>query len=161
MKLSMRKTFKALTAIVLFVAGSAYAASFGGPGGKWPASWPEELEPFREDAWTWEHGLVGQTSYDIPFGSREEFEAVWPHILKLKSEGTPLTLLNEEHYLGRAGEMPVGVIIFPPLKGHSEGEQSKTRIYLKVDGHIIDMNRIPLPANTPIVDKRFTETQTR
>ena len=44
-----------LTAIVFCMLGSAYAESIGGPGGSWPKSWPEELEPLRKKAWTWEH----------------------------------------------------------------------------------------------------------
>jgi hypothetical protein len=30
-------------------------------------------------------------------------------------------------------------------------------IELVVDGDIVDLNRIPLPADTPIIDKRFME----
>ena len=33
-------------------------------------------------------------------------------------------------------------------------------IELIVDGKIVDLNRIPLPADTPIIDKRFIEEQT-
>lgn len=136
---------------------SADAASFGGPGGKWPKNWPKALEPLRKTAWTWEHGLVGQISYDIPFASREEFESAWPHIVKLKSKGAPLTLINTQHYHGKAGDVPASVVIFPPLKGSKTGPLSTTRIYLKVDGKIVDLNVIPLPADTPIIDKRFSK----
>jgi len=34
--------------------------------------------------------------------------------------------------------------------------RARLEIQLIVDGHIIDLNRIPLPADTPIIDKRFT-----
>jgi hypothetical protein len=30
-----------------------------------------------------------------------------------------------------------------------------TYIELIVDGHVVDLNRIPLPADTPIIDRRF------
>jgi len=32
-----------------------------------------------------------------------------------------------------------------------------TFIELVVDGDIVDINRIPLPADTPIIDKRFED----
>ena len=32
-----------------------------------------------------------------------------------------------------------------------------TDIELVVDGEIVDLNRIRLPADTPIIDKRFTD----
>ena len=32
-----------------------------------------------------------------------------------------------------------------------------TYIELVVDGEIVDLNRIPLPADTPIIDERFTD----
>jgi hypothetical protein len=32
-----------------------------------------------------------------------------------------------------------------------------TFIELVVDGEIVDLNRIPLPADTPIIDERFEE----
>ena len=34
-----------------------------------------------------------------------------------------------------------------------------TFIELVVDEEIVDLNRIPLPADTPIVDERFTQGQ--
>jgi hypothetical protein len=32
-------------------------------------------------------------------------------------------------------------------------------IELVVDGKVVDLNRIPLPADTPIIDMRFTDSQ--
>jgi hypothetical protein len=34
-----------------------------------------------------------------------------------------------------------------------------TYIELAVDGNIVDLNRIPLPPDTPIIDERFKEGQ--
>jgi hypothetical protein len=34
-------------------------------------------------------------------------------------------------------------------------EQTETYLDLIVDGKVVDLNRIPLPADTPIIDKRF------
>jgi hypothetical protein len=35
--------------------------------------------------------------------------------------------------------------------------RARVDIVLIVDGKIVDLNRIPLPADTPIIDKRFKE----
>src|SRR5882672_5398984 len=88
----MKRITVIVAAIVLCTAGSVYAISFGGPGGKWPKTWPKELEPLRKEAWTWEHGFGGM-SYDIPFATKEEFEAAWPHILTLKTKDARIYLL--------------------------------------------------------------------
>ena len=77
--------------------------------------------------------------------------------MKLKSKGAPLTLVKPDYYYGKAGDKPASVVILPPLKGSQTGPSSTTRIYLKVDGKIVDLNRIPLPADTPIIDKRFDD----
>ena len=64
-------------------------------GGNWPANWPEVLEPFRPIATTGNFmGGSQATYYYIEFETRDEFESVWPSILKLKSKGAPLTLHN-------------------------------------------------------------------
>jgi hypothetical protein len=157
MKTPKQLTFVVVAAIVFCTAGSVNAIDFGGPGGTWPKSWPRKLEPLREQAWTWVGGQVMYTRYDIPFADRDEFESVWPHLLKLKSKGASLTLVNRSHYYGGGSGMTGGVIIIPPLDGHSEGPWSVTRIFLKVDGKIVDLNRIRLPADTPIIDERFKD----
>jgi hypothetical protein len=36
-----------------------------------------------------------------------------------------------------------------------------TYIELVVDGEIVDLNRIPLPADTPMIDERFTDGKTK
>lgn len=153
-------TFVLLAAIACCTAGSVYAISFGGPGGKWPKTWPKELEPLRKQAWTWEHGFGG-TSYDIPFARREEFEAAWPHILQLKSKEASITLLRGPH-IRVGGGKSAGVRIVPP-RDVTPAEAEKlpanivTSILLVVDGVIVDLNRIPLPADTPIIDERFQD----
>lgn len=150
MKRPLRFASTLAAAIVLCTVGSAYAISFGGPGGTWPKTWPKELEPLRKQAWTWEHGLTGSKSYDIPFASREEFESAWPHILTLKDKGTSITLLRGPKLQVDAGKS-AGVRIVPPHGGVS----TVTTIWLVVDGEIVDLNRTPLPADTPIIDERF------
>ena len=102
-----------------------------------------------------------------PFTSREQFEAAWPHLLKVASEGAPLVLLKSP--FTRLGRMDAGVFIHTPvreidkLKEFTDKVDEKdyrinsTYIELIVDGKIVDLNRIPLPADTPIIDKRFEE----
>jgi hypothetical protein len=61
--------------------------------GRWPADWPEELEPFRERAQTIGVATALQMNiHQIPFETAEEFRNVWPLILDLKSKGGTLTL---------------------------------------------------------------------
>ena len=162
---SLRKRSKlfslaCVAAIAVCTASSVYAISFGGPGGKWPKSWPKELEPLRKEAWTWEHGFGGM-SYDIPFATREEFEAAWPHILTLKAKDARIYLLRGDHL--RVGEgKSAGVRVCPPRK-LTPAELEKlpaeivTTIWLVVDGEIVDLNRISLPADTTIIDERFKD----
>ena len=152
----MKRTTAFLAAVAFVAACSAvYAMSEGGPGGTWPKSWPKELEPLRKQAWTWEHDFAGK-SYDIPFANREEFESAWPHVLKLKSKEVPITLVRGPHLRIVSGKA-AGIQIHPAVKSVSEGALSVTRIVLVVDGAIVDLNRIPLPADTPIIDERFKD----
>ena len=158
--------FVLVVAIVVSAAVPVHAFSSGGPGGKWPKSWPRELEPLRKQAWTWMGGLVGIISYHVPFSNRKEFEAAWPHILKLNSKGVAITLVRgprvnawkvfpkKKNKTGVRGKS-AGVIIRMPLKNTKAGPYSKIAITLVVDGNTVDLNRIRLPANTPITDRRF------
>ncbi len=155
MKRPKRFTFVFVAAIAFCTVGSVYAISFGGPGGTWPKTWPKELEPLRKQAWTWEHGFGGM-SYDIPFSSREEFESAWPPILTLKSKGASITLLRGPHLRVGSGKT-AGVRVVPPRDATS----TVTSILLVVDGKIVDLNRIPLPSDTPIIDERFKEEKTK
>ena len=149
-----------LAAIAFCTNGSVQAISFGGPGGEWPKTWPKELEPLRKEAWTWEHGFGGM-SYDIPFATREEFEAAWPHILTLKAKDAKVTLVRGPHLHVGPGKS-AGVILAPPREvTRAQAEKLPTNIIttirLVVDGEIVDLNRIALPADTTIIDERFKE----
>ena len=118
------------------------------PSGEWPESWPEELEPLREQSRMLTGSLADLTFYEIPFTTQEEFEAAWPHILKIKTEGVPITLFRGPHeYLGT---LNAGVRIWDP-------SYEDRGIWLVVDGDIVDLNRIPLPAGTTIIDRRFED----
>jgi hypothetical protein len=106
--------------------------------------------------------------YEIPFTKREEFEAAWPHLLKVRTKGAPIFLLRSPNqWMGATIAAGVRVHSPPsdtrepeaPLPGkHPDREtwQWTNYIELVVDGQIVDLNRIALPADTPIVDERFS-----
>jgi hypothetical protein len=137
--------------------------------GSWPESWPQELEPLREQARTLEGPLVLLRHYAIPFTNRETFEAAWPHLLKVKSRGAPLVLRRgPSFWLGDKSN--AGVCIHTPPQGEAPIADAKTArgrwektIYIEliVDGLIVDLNRILLPPDTPILDERFQDTATK
>jgi hypothetical protein len=108
--------------------------------------------------------------HHIPFTNREQFEAAWPELLKVKSKGAPLILVRSPGTHWHFGETKAGVLIHcppggvepPEPAGPIEGQDNltlrwlqTTYIELVVDGGIVDLNRIPLPADTPIIDQRF------
>ena len=115
------------------------------------------------------------TRYEIPFTKREDFESAWPHFLKIKSKGAPVILLRGPHkHVGAL--INAGVRIqCPPQKGNRgmppapipgmtnvrERWLRATFVELVVDGDVVDLNRIPLPADTPIIDKRFEGGQNK
>jgi hypothetical protein len=162
-----------LAAIACCVAGSAYGLFVVYDRGEWPQSWPKELESLRKQARTYEGPKVLYRAYLIPFTKREEFEAAWPHLLKVKSKGVPIVLVRGPKTDFFAVQ-PAGVIIHtPPVneapgpengvsiedaqKADGEWRTKATYIKLVVDGEIVDLNRIALPADTTIIDERFKE----
>jgi hypothetical protein len=116
--------------------------------GTWPDSWPAELDPLRRQSRSLQGSELNLTFYEIPFTTREEFEAAWPHILKVATKDVPITLQRGPHeYLGT---LKAGVRIWHPAY--------KTRnVWLVVDGEIVDLNRIPIPKDTLIIDERFKD----
>ncbi len=140
--------------------------------GAWPESWPEELEPIRAQSRTLVGGAIDRPIHELLFDDREDFEAAWPHILKVKSERAPLILLRApSESLGTT--VKAGVRIWCPPKMAKDVSMKETPIpgdrpvrsrwmrtrfiELIVDGDIVDLNRIPFPEDTPIVDERFVE----
>jgi hypothetical protein len=163
--------FLAAFAVVLSSAlYSVYADYSVSNVGKWPKSWPKELEPLRKQSTTFVGPEILARHYFIPFTDRKQFESAWPYILEVKSKGAPLILLRSPYtWLGR---MDAGVLVHCPPKGTKPeavppGEGGNIYRLLRtdylelvVDGKIVDLNRIPLPADTPIIDKRFQEKRT-
>lgn len=119
--------------------------------GLWPKSWPEELEPLRDQSKTLQGGIANLRFYEIPFETREEFEAAWPHLLKIRTEGVPITLYKGPHEF--LGTVKAGVRIWDPAV-------NSRNLWLIVDGEIVDLNRIQLPEDTTIIDLRFEADET-
>ncbi|CAN5509029.1 hypothetical protein BH10PLA2_BH10PLA2_10690 [soil metagenome] len=150
-------------AILLLLVCPLYADYDVKNGGAWPDDWPKELAALREQSRTFEGPTRPSLHYAIPFNKRDEFEAAWPHLLKVKSKGAPIMLRRgPSFWLGK--EKNAGVCVHTPPLGQApikdgkdaKGNWEKT-IYIEliVDGDIVDLNRIQLPPDTPIIDERF------
>ena len=150
----MNRITALIAAIVLGVVGSAYALYTFNLKGEWPATWPKELEPLRAQARTLVGPEVENVHYGITFTKREEIEAAWPHLLKVKAKGAPVHLVRGENFF--LGGAKAGVVIHCPPAG-TAGAANAESIELVVDGAIVDLNRLPLPADTPIIDERFKD----
>ena len=170
----MKRTVVFTATIVLIAVSSAYALYGVIDRGAWPESWPKELEGLRKQSRTLVGPMVAQRHYQIPIAKREEFEAAWTHFLKVKSKGAPVILVRGPKTDFMAIK-PAGLLIHSPPEGTDKRVNPEapiagvdnvrvrwmntTFIELVVDGEIVDLNRIPLPADTPIIDERFTEGQ--
>jgi hypothetical protein len=165
----MKRTTAFLAAIAFCAVCSVYAEYGIQDKGTWPESWPKELEPLRKQARTFEGPSFPQWFYLIPFTDREDFESAWPHLLKVKSKGAPIILIRGPRTDFFKVE-PAGVLVHSPYlqtdkpEGPLSGEMdarskwtNTTYIELVVDGDIVDLNRIPLPPDTPIIDERFKD----
>lgn len=177
----MKRTLAILAAIAFFAVCSVYADYGVEDRGSWPASWPAELEPLRKQARTLEGPLRPSLHYAIPFTKREDFEAAWPHLLKVKTKGAPIILRHAPNFF-LGGKQKAGLCIHTPpaekagaapkapapdakdVKGardHKVNIEETTYIELVVDGVIVDLNRIPLPADTPFIDERFKDNKAK
>ena len=163
-----------LAAIACFAIGPAVYADYSvWDKGTWPESWPKELKSLRKQSRTLEGPLVLYRHYLIPFTKREDFEAAWPHLLKVKSKGAPIILVRGPK-TDFFEVQPAGVHIrTPPLDADQKADNevpaadakkvdgdwrtNATYIELAVDGNIVDLNRIALPADTLIIDERFKD----
>jgi hypothetical protein len=153
----MKRTTALLAAIAFFTVCFAVKADYSVSNeGRWPKSWPKELEPLRKSSQTFVGPIVEEIHYQISFTKREDFESAWPHILKVKSKGVPLRLLRSPHTW--LDTVKAGVRIHCP-PAEKDQQVNPKMIDLIVDGKIVDLNRIPLPADTPIIDERFKDEQ--
>ena len=138
--------------------------------GIWPESWPKALEPLRKQSSTIQGSELNLIIHHIPFTKREEFEAAWPQLLKVKTKGAPVILVRSPGRHWHFGQTKAGVLVhcppdgvepeepvgpLPNFEGVREQWMRTTYIELVVDADIVDLNRIPLPADTPIIDERF------
>ena len=160
----MKRIIATLAALTLCAASSVYALYSVANEGLWPKDWPKELEPLRKQSRTLVGPELEYRHYAIPFTKREEFEAAWPHIVSVKTKGAPVVLRRGPSFW--FGEKAVGVCVHTPPEGQTPNTDIKAvkgnweqTIYIEliVDGTITDLNRIPLPADTPIIDERFQE----
>ena len=171
-----------LTAIGFFAACSLYADYLVYEKGTWPESWPKQLERLRKQARTLEGPEVLNRHYEaLHRKDPKAVEAAWPHLLKVKTKGAPIFLVRAPQ-TNFFQVKPAGVLIrTPPIDtdkqanpeeplagpgwqdpAHLRGRWTWTTfIELVVDGKIVDLNRIPLPADTPIIDERFKGHQNK
>jgi hypothetical protein len=174
----MNRKAAVLAAITIGVAcPTAYGLYSVADTGLWPKTWPAELESLRKQARTLVGPMAANRHYAIPFAKRPEFEAAWPHLLKVKTKGAPIFLVRGlNFFLGEKAK--AGVVVHAPPEGQPNNPatpeapipgvqnprmrwMNTTYIELVVDGEVVDLNRIPLPDDTPIVDERFKAAPTR
>jgi hypothetical protein len=164
----MVRAVAVLAVVFGLMTASAYALWSVSDTGRWPENWPKELEPLRKQSKSYTGSLGNRTFHQIRFKTREEFEAAWPHLLKVKTDKAPIFLSRGPvKYMGPVESgvrvwmaLNVGKPVASPIAGvknERERWMYTTHIELIVDGKIVDLNRIQLPADTPIVDERFGE----
>lgn len=166
---------------ILIAAGScglcsaAYALYGVNPVGTWPKSWPSQLEPLRKQARTLVGPMVDARHFAIRFTSREQFEAAWPSLLKVKTKSAPIFLIRGENFfLGE--KQKAGVIVHCPPEGQHKNPRTPEKpieglqnlrerwmntCYIEVvdDGTVVDFGRVKVPKGTTIVDEREKGTR--
>jgi hypothetical protein len=195
--------------------------------GKWPATWPKELEPLRKRSQTLDVATgIQEHIYTIPFENRDEFERLWPVLMKLRTPGSPLSISKvgadsnwgkfasnakpcvrikgptggyaggtvsvggqidpkeleagtmlfagapwPKELTGPQGELPEYVTASKigggklawgaggdgPEKERGFHNRARVDLELVIDGNVIDLNRIALPDDAHLVDRRFPD----
>jgi len=129
--------------------------------GAWPEDWPKELEPLRQQSQTTTIGLASVLRHEIRFNNREQLEAAWPYLLQIRSKGAPIVLFKGTGEMHLQSPSSSDASYRSPVNQNANARVARRRwlnatyIELHVDGRIVDLNRIKLPADAPIVDKRF------
>jgi hypothetical protein len=90
----------------------------------------------------------------VPDGKFLKIGPPWPDYIKSESGALPEYVFNDNGkwapYDPNAKKELLAELRSPPRR-------ARTDIELVIDGNIVDLNRIPLPADTPIIDKRFKD----
>lgn len=220
-----RRTAFALL-LILFTALDVSALVIPSNEGKWPAHWPKELESLRKQSKTLDVATgIQEHIYTIPFETREEFEKLWPALMKVRTPSSPVVLSKVGQtdkgwgdflpnakpcvrikgpsggYIGSSAkigeqinlkELDAGTMIFAcapwpkdllgpngelpeyvtdvstsdgklswksldSVPGSDQGFRHRARIDMELilDGQVIDLNRIRLPEDAKIIDRRF------
>ena len=168
----MKKAIAILAVLAAFAASStAYALYSVSNKGEWPATWPKELEPLRNQSRTFVGPQFDARHFAIRFTKREEFEAAWPQLLAVKTKGAPVFLMRGENFF-LGDKTKAGVVVHCPPESWAKNpkmpeasiagvENLRMRwmntnyVELVVDGEVVDLNRIKLPDDCPVVDERF------
>ena len=169
----MHKPFIMTVLLVLCLVVPAFAIYDVTDKGTWSNSWPKELEKLRKQSRTLEGPMVMNRHYAIPFKNREQMETAWTHLLKVKTQGAPIVLVRGENFFLGANVKAGVVVHCPPadqaknpatpeapiagVENPRERWMNTNYIELVVDGNIVDLNRLVLPADTPIIDERFKD----
>jgi hypothetical protein len=166
----MRKFIFASLALIAASFGLAHADYVAMEEGKWPEHWPMQFDAFRKQARTLEGGELNAVFYELPLTKREDFESLWPHVLKTRGERVPLVLLRSpDSTFGKKVAAGIRIKCRPrQMEGKvavsTKGAATKSQqlpdsdileIQLINDGTIVDLNRIPLPPDSRIADRRF------
>src|SRR5690606_5165557 len=91
------------------IASPAFALSSITDFGQWPRSWPKELQPLRKQSRPSVGPILPHEHYAIPFAERTEFEAAWPALLQVRSQGAPVFLVRESNFFLK--DAKAGVVI--------------------------------------------------
>jgi len=159
---STRKMRVAVFGVIIVLSYPALCLAIGihSPRGQWPKSWPKQLEPYRTQANTESHGTPTPDgnyveTHTIAFYNRDEFERAWSALVKVKGKGAPITLRSDKASIlvVNSEDNTKAKVVAVRLRCDTRPPRCKS-VELFVDGKIIDLNRIRLPADTPIVDKR-------
>ena len=63
--------------------------------------------------------MTDHRHYDIPFTKREDFELAWLHLVKVKSKGAPVFLVQGPNFfLGKGSK--AGVVVYSPPVGQAD-----------------------------------------
>lgn len=139
--------------------------------GSWPADWPQGLDAWRDRATTLRAAPLGQDGYyTVTLEDREAFEQGWAALLEVPHADHPtLTLVSApptdvagKTLGGRQPGRPVVQVRYYRSFGE-KGKKSRevaVGITLFVDGKIVDLNRVRIPAGYKIDDRRTLSGKT-